>query len=147
MTRPKKRGGCLKIGCGGLLGLFVLSAIIGAIGGERTASTDRTAAAPISTSPVDTAPASSPEPPRGVDHGELLVECERAVRARLNFPDEAKFTSAFMVGLNEEISDSGESSVWQSSVKAKNAFGVQSTISFACSKSVGDPAVTLIMRE
>lgn len=143
MTQPKKRGGCLKIGCGGLLALVIISALIGGSGGDDTPSPPET----VSTAPVrNTAPA----PPRveeGVDHGELLVECERAVKARLNFPDEAKFTSAFMVGLNEEIQDSGDSSIWQSSVKAKNAFGVQSTIHFACAKSRGDSAVTLIMRE
>lgn len=131
----RKRPGCLKIGCGGLLALMVLGALAGVVGGQDA-------------HPAPTASAAgNASPSAGADHGELLVECEQAVKARLNYPDEARFTDAFRVGLNSEIQDIGTSSLWRSTVRAKNAFGVQSSIRFVCTKTRGAEGVSLAMQD
>lgn len=71
-------------------------------------------------------------PGNSAERGALMLDCERAVRAQLDFPDEARFTSAFSAGMNGEFQEVSGRPVWVSTVKAKNTFGVQSSYGFTC---------------
>lgn len=83
----------------------------------------------------------------GVSDGELMRECEQGVKERLNYPDEAEFVGGLSVGANKEISRNPDGVIWSSTVKTKNAFGVQSSIGFTCIKTSKDVSPTVILSQ